>query len=152
MLIKYDILALQVMKFSDTKKFIGVAVLAGLFIGSLLTFCHAMTMPMSETVTMDMATHTSITLPVECFNSPSYCPDMVANSLKELLKMTPFVSKVLLLFLVLAFIFFISKLTKFVTERFLEPCSYSAYIPPPSYLELAFARGILHSKLYNAAI
>lgn len=140
------------MKFSDTKKLIGITVLTGLFIGSLLTFCHAMTTPMSETIGMDMATHTSIALPAECFNSPSYCPDMVANSLKELLKMTPFVSKVLLLFLVLAFTFFISKLAKFVTERFLEPRSYSAYIPPPNYLELAFARGILHSKLYNAAI
>lgn len=137
----------KMMIFSDTKKYIAGLILTGLFAGGLLSFCYMFDMPADESMPMENITYGVMVHSSKCVGLPSSCPQMVSSSLKDLLRNSPVAQKVLTLFAVIVFAY-VWVFTVFPERRLLR--LHIEHIPPPNYLVLAFARGILHPKLYNA--
>jgi hypothetical protein len=137
------------MKSFDTKKFISGLVFLCLFIGGVFTYCHMNDMDMMTPMHANAMQSDMHGTSIECLDMASHCPGMENDVLKDLLGQIPLPQKALLL-LSIASVFVL--VGKFSMRALLEPIAARlqvADMPPPSYLLLAFARGILNSKLYN---
>ena len=134
------------MTFLNFKKIFFIATLLTLFVGSLFTFCHMFAMNMQI-----MSTKVnSVVAPSElcCGNEPSG-HHMVSNRLKDVLFESSVAEKAGVSFLAAAFII-ISLLDLSIVQKSLSFYYKNTFIPPPNYLSLAFADGILNSKIYSA--